>query len=557
MLVLLGFAGWAQLPLPSQLVQVQLLPGEAVSPGRETQILVRLDILPGWHINAHAPSQAFLIPTRLELDQPRGFAVEERWPAPQTRRLRIANTPLELYEGQIEVVLRVRVGVDVAPGVYLVRGKLQYQACNDEVCIPPATVELEFPVEVTAGAVGPAVSGGGGGLWARGFLWAMGAAFLVGLGLNLTPCVYPMVPVTVAFFARTGEQKFSRTLALALSYLAGIALTYSALGSLAALGGGLLGLALQHPAVLALLAAVMVALSLSFFGVYTLRAPAVLLRRLPRAHTGFLGTFLMGAVVGLVAAPCVGPATVALISYVASLGDPLRGFLLFFALSLGLGTPYVGLALLSGKLRRLPTPGPWTVWVEHVLGLFLLGMALYFLSPILPEAGLRAAIAGLAMGGGLFLLVSGIRRRSRVLAVLSTAIAGVGIGLGVWQVLPARDGPELPWVAYTPAALAQATERGAPVLLYFSAEWCLPCKELAVTTFRDERVRKELAELVLLKVDLTEEDKGEESLRRRFGVVGVPTIIFLGSGGEVRGRIFGYVNAQAFLTELRKAYGQE
>ncbi|MFN3346499.1 MAG: cytochrome c biogenesis protein CcdA, partial [Candidatus Bipolaricaulaceae bacterium] len=509
--LVLGVGAWCQIPGPQELVQVVVVPPEPVPPGGETQALIRLDIFPGWHINAHAPSQAFLIPTRLELHWPPGFSAEERWPAPEVRKLRIADVALELYEGLIEVGLRIRVGSDVVPTIYRVKGRLHYQACNDEVCVPPTRVEFELPVEVVLGGARPAApppSPSADGRWARGFLWALGAAFLVGLGLNLTPCVYPMVPVTVAFFAKTGGQRFSRTLALALSYLGGIAVTYSALGSLAALGGGLLGLALQHPAVLAFLAAVMVALSLSFFGVYTLRAPAALLRRLPRAQSaGTLGAFAMGAVVGLVAAPCVGPATVAFISYVASLADPLRGFLLFFALSLGLGLPYVGLALLSGKLRALPKPGPWTVWVEHVLGFFLLGMALYFLSPLLPEMGLRLAIAALAVGGGVFLLVSGLRRHSRGVAVLSVAIAGVGLGLGIWQFRPTSSGPELPWTPYTPNALSQATERGTPVVFYFSADWCLPCKELSATTFRDERVQKELSRLFLVKVDLTEEDR--------------------------------------------------
>lgn len=145
---------------------------------------------------------------------------------------------------------------------------------------------MTFPLAVVAGGAMASPTSGAGGLFARSFLLALGTAFLVGLGLNLTPCVYPMVPVTVAYFARVAGARLSRTLGLALTYLSGLVLTYSALGSLAALGGGLLGMALQYPAVLAFLAAVMVALSLSFFGVYTLRAPAALLRRLPRPRSG-------------------------------------------------------------------------------------------------------------------------------------------------------------------------------------------------------------------------------------------------------------------------------
>jgi len=557
---LLWVGAWAQIPSVLPLVQVEAVPVEA-NPGGEAEILLRIDVLPGWHINAHRPSQGFLVPTTLKFAELSEIQiVEERWPDPKVRRLRFSEVPLELYEGAVEVILRIRVKPGVPPGTYVLRGELRYQACNDEVCVPPTSVEVAIPVEVraeearTAAEVKPPSEGGTTELWTHGFLWAMGAAFLVGLGLNLTPCVYPMVPVTVAFFAKAAGARLARTLGLALAYLLGIALTYSALGVLAALGGGMLGMALQHPAVLVFLAAVMVVLSLSFFGLYTLRAPAGLLRRLPRGRAGPAGALLMGAVVGLVAAPCVGPATVAFISYVASLGDPLRGFLLFFALALGLGAPYVGLALLSGKLQRLPKAGPWTVWVEHLLGFFLLGMALYFLAPILPEAGLRIGTAAVAIGGGLFLLFSGLRRRSIALGVVSGLVAAIGLSLGVWRLLPERGGPELPWVPYAPAVLLQAQEEQKPVLLYFSADWCVPCKELAATTFRDARVQESLRGLVLVKVDLTEVDPEEDALRRRFQVLGVPTLVFLGPQGEERGRLVGYVARDAFLEALGRAY---
>lgn len=389
-----------------------------LSPDGTAEVKLTVEILPPWHINAHQPSQPFLVPTRLEFALPPGLSVKEIWPEPKTKGIPIFRAPVELYSEELEVVLVLRAEPDVSPGAYSLEGKLWYQACNEEVCLPPASVSFAIPVTVMGTLGTPASPSPSPGFGGRGFLWMLGAAFLVGLGLNLTPCVYPMVPATVGYFAQVAGAKTLTTLGLALAYLLGIALTYSTLGVLAALGGGMLGQALQHPAMLGFLAAVMVALSLSFFGLYTLRAPAVLLRRLSRGRSGVVGTLLMGMVVGLVAAPCVGPATVAFISYVASLGDPGRGFLLFFVLALGLGIPYVGLALLSGKLRSLPKAGAWTVWVEHLLGFFLLGMALYFLSPILPELWRKVAMVLLAVGAGSFLLYSALKhRKGRVLPV--------------------------------------------------------------------------------------------------------------------------------------------
>lgn len=532
-----------------------------LQPGGSAEIALRIEILPPWHVNAHEPSQKFLIPSSLELSLPPGFTAEERWPAPEKKELAISRTPLELYSEDFVVTLVLRAEKTLAPGDYAIEGKFLYQACNDEVCLPPAAVSFTIPVGVigvaTAESSAPSAQSFPAG--GRGFLWVLGAAFLVGLGLNLTPCVYPMVPVTVGYFVKMAGAKLLSTLGLALTYLLGIALTYSILGVLVALGGGMLGQALQHPAVLGFLAAVMVALALSFFGVYTFRAPAALTRRLPKGKAGLWGTLLMGMVVGLVAAPCVGPATVAFISYVASLGDPLRGFFLFFALSLGLGLPYVGLALLSGKLQRLPKAGTWTVWVEHLLGMFLLGMALYFLFPILPGLGRKVGLVVLAVGGGAFLLFSALRhRQGRVLPALGALAFAAGLGLAGWSLIPPpASGPKIPWVKYTPGVFSQAEAEGRPVVLYFSANWCPPCQELSATTFRSARVREALEKIQALpvKVDLTTSEPAEDEVRRRFGVVGVPTVIFLNPRGTELRRFVGYFPETPFLQAIRELFG--
>ena len=340
----------------------------------------------------------------------------------------------------------------------------------------------------------------------------------------------------------------------AVIYLLGIALTYSVLGVMASLGGGMLGEALRHPGVPIALAALMVLLSLSFFGVYTLRAPAGLLRRLPRGKGGPVGAFLMGAVVGLVAAPCVGPATVALLSYVASLADPLQGFLLFFSLAMGLGLPYVGLALASGKLARLPRSGPWTTWVERLLGLLLLGMALYLVAPLLSEPGLKIGIAVLALGGGAYLFWTGKGVRGRTFQLARVAVLLVGIALTAISLAP-RPGGGLAWVPYRPALLAQAEAENEPVLLYFSADWCIPCRKLAATTFRDREVLAQLDTLGVrpIKADLTWRGGETEELRGRFSVSGVPTLVFLRGGREL-GRLVGYVSPQEFLETLTELF---
>ena len=536
------------------LVQAEFSPPRVqLGVGETVQVSLLISIAPGWHINSVQPDVPFLIPTELQLDAPPGVKVEVAWPAPELVSLPLSQEPLELYQGDLEVSLTLFGEEGLAAGT--LSAVLRYQACNDEVCVPPVELQLSLPVEATnLGGEIPVTGTPPSGQLGRGLLWGIVFAFLLGLGLNLTPCVYPMVPVTVAYFAGGVGRRLLPTLGLAVIYLLGIALTYSVLGVMASLGGGMLGEALRHPGVPIALAALMVLLSLSFFGVYTLRAPAGLLRRLPRGKGGPVGAFLMGAVVGLVAAPCVGPATVALLSYVASLADPLQGFLLFFSLAMGLGLPYVGLALASGKLARLPRSGPWTTWVERLLGLLLLGMALYLVSPLLSEPGLKIGIAVLALGGGAYLFWTGKGVRGRTFQLARVAVLLVGIALTAISLAP-RPGGGLAWVPYRPALLAQAEAENEAVLLYFSADWCIPCRKLAATTFRDQEVLAQLDTLGVrpIKADLTWRGGETEELRERFSVSGVPTLVFLRGSREL-GRLVGYVSPQEFLETLTELF---
>lgn len=555
-LLAFGLAGGGVAQGIPNLVQAEFSPPQVqLGVGETVQVALRISIAPSWHINSVQPNVPFLIPTELRLDAPSGMAVEVTWPPPERVLLPLSQEPLELYRGDLEVKLVLFGEEGLVAGA--VSAVLRYQACDDEVCAPPAELQLSLPVEVRTAGSGRALPVTGTtppGQLGRGLLWGIVFAFLLGLGLNLTPCVYPMVPVTVAYFAGGVGRRLLPTLGLALTYLFGIATTYSMLGVIASLGGGMLGEALRHPGVPIALATLMVLLSLSFFGVYTLRAPAGLLRRLPRGKGGPLTAFLMGAIVGVVAAPCVGPATVALLSYVASRADPFQGFLLFFSLAMGLGLPYVALALASEKLARLPRSGPWTAWVERLLGLGLMGVALYLVAPLLPDPGLRVGTSILSLTGGIYLFWLGKGLGGRVFQLARVVVLLAGIGMATISLAPRPEGG-LAWAPYQPAHLAQTEAEDQPALLYFSADWCLPCRKLTATTFQDREVlaRLEALGIVSIKADLTWRGGEVEDLRERFSVSGVPTLVFLRGGREV-GRLVGYVSPPEFLEALSEFF---
>jgi len=533
--------------------------------GGTARVTVLVDITPPWYVNAHEPSLDTLIPTELSLkDAPPGVELRAvEYPEPFLKEFAFAGQELAVYEDEFVLEAKIAAAPEAVGSGELVFG-LSFQACDDKVCLMPATVETtaafalgppaEDDDEAEPGVAAPPEDNMVGRLVGeRGLPIALGVVFVLGLGLNLTPCVYPMVPITVGYFSQQTAGRGRRTLLMALSYQLGIVLTYSALGTAAALTGRLLGAVLQSPWVLAGVAGVMVTLALSLLGLYQIRPPARLTRAVTgRARSGIPGALAMGLVAGVVAAPCVAPVSAALLAYVGATGDPWIGLGMFGTLSLGLGVPYVGLALASGHLRRLPRTGMWTVWVERLLGVVLLGVALYFVSPLLPPAATRGAAAALAVGGGTYLGWVAVRGRTGwILSGLRLAAFGGGLAVAVMVFFPGAGGAELPWNPYAPERVAEAE---GPVLLYFYADWCAPCREMSTSTFQDERVIAAGEEVSLVRADLTRRgDDDVDALVAEYGVWGVPTFILLDdSGGEIA-RAEGYLGAGAFLELLEKA----
>ncbi len=390
----------------------------------------------------------------------------------------------------------------------------------------------------------------------RGLWLGLLAVFAGGLALNLTPCVYPMIPVTLAFFSSEAAGSPARARVLALLYVAGLSTSYAALGTVTALAGSLLGAWLQHPLVLLLIAAMIVALALSAFGVYDLQLPPALTRRLGRAPAGMLGAVVMGAMVGLVAAPCVGPFVAGLVLYVAQVGQVLTGFLIFFVLGLGMGAPYVLLAVTAARARRLPKAGPWLVWSKKVLGLVLLGLALYFIRPLLSDALLRAAVVALLAGGGLYI---GWLERTRQRGAFIPLRRLLGAGLILAAALALRPvtsmAPGVAWEPYTQTALDRALRAGKPAVIDVYADWCLPCVELDHVTFRHPDVVTAMRPVAALRLDATSEISEEaQALLDRHRVIGVPTVLLFNRQGRERTdlRLTGFEPANAFLQRLRR-----
>jgi thiol:disulfide interchange protein DsbD len=553
-----------------RVVETRLVaPAAAVRPGQAVALALQVEMKAGWHVNSARPTLDYLIPTRIEFIDPGPFAVEDIWyPEGRLVALKFATEKLSVYDGMTTIRPTLRPPGDAAAGEATVRARVTYQACSDRTCLAPETVEFAVPfrIEGEAVAAGGAVAApaadaprkGGGDLQAalseRGLLFSLGLVFLWGLGLNLTPCVYPMIPVTIGFFANQSAGGWGRRIALPAIYVLGLALTYSSLGVAAGLSGGLFGATLQSPWMIGFLVSLFVAMALWMFGLYELRLPAAL-TRLGGGRVGAVGALLMGLTMGIVAAPCIGPFIVALLVFVSASGDPGLGFLMFFVMALGLGAPFLVLGAFSGALTALPRSGVWLIYAKKVMGIAMLAVALYFLQPFLTERQIGVAALVFALASGLYLgWLEPSRMASRWFPAIRAAVAAVIVVLGAWLSYPLLAGhQEAGWRDYSAAGLADARAAGRPAVIDFFAQWCLPCKELERNTFSDRRVIEGLKRFDLFRADLTSfESEPVRLLRDEFEVIGVPTIVFIDPrGAEVSDlRLHGFEPPEDFLDRL-------
>lgn len=551
---------------------------EKIVAGQPFRLAVVATIEPGWKVNSHTPLEDYLIPTEAEVTPAEGLSFGAPiYPAHQVKKLPFSEKPLAVYDGETVILFEGRADASAAPGPRTLRATLDVQPCNDTQCLAPTQLEAVLDVEVVpAGATlvaanaalfplagervpsGAAAGGepapGSGPFSGRSLPAVLGLVFLAGLALNLTPCVYPLIPITVGFFSRQSEGKTSRTFGLALAYVLGMSVTYSALGVFAALSGSLFGSWLQKPAVLVVIALIVLALALSMFGLYEIQAPHFITDR-TGSKAGVLGALTMGLFVGFVAAPCIGPFVISLLTYVAQQGSAALGFGLFFTLAMGLGLPYLVLGTVSGSLKAMPRSGEWMIAVRKVFGFVLVALAAWFLRPLLPERVFEWGVALPLIAGGVWFVF--FEKAGSALGWFRGVKVAIGVALlaaSIPFVLPAKEGEGLAFKPYSDAALAEAAAAGKPVVIDFYADWCLPCKELEKLTFTDPEVKRALEGWVLLKADLTKTASPEvAALRTKWGILGVPTIVFLDPDGRESGpRVVQFEKPAAFLTRFPK-----
>lgn len=498
------------------------------------------------------------------------------------------NKDVETYRH--EIAFHVKARNATAPFTLIVTS----QGCADQgLCYPP--MKSRFHVEPAAASPAAPSAGGGDALGriastlGSGNLGAIAALFFgLGLLLTFTPCVLPMLPILSAIVVGEHATR-SRAAIVSVAYVLGMAFVYTAVGVAAGLAGQGLQAALQNAWVLGAFAVLMVALSLSMFGLYELQLPAAWRDHLTKAsskHGGgeIVGAVVMGALSALIVSPCVTPAMAGALAYIAQTGNAAIGGMALFAMSIGMGVPLVLVGVGAGNL--LPRAGHWLIVTKAVFGFILLAVALWIVQPVLPAWAVMIAWGGLLIGAAVFLRTfdslpdgaGNVQRLGKVAGVV-LALAGaaqlVGVAAGGRDPLQPLSGlirasagasaqaeahgvtfKRVKSIAELDAEVRNASASGRAVMLDFYADWCVSCKEMERLTFTDTRVRKALADVVLLQADVTANSADDQVLLKRFGLFGPPgTIFFDAQGRELKARVVGYERADTFLESLRRTIG--
>ena len=421
-----------------------------------------------------------------------------------------------------------------------------------------------LPGLVSSGASGAGSDLRLGALLAQGSVLAFAVAFAGGVATSLTPCVYPLIPITVSIFGARKAGRRREAVALSGLYVLGIAAMYSSLGVAAALTGKAFGTVMQNPWVIGGVAIVFAMMAASMFGAFELSLPLSWQARLNTVGgAGRAGAFAMGLVSGIVAAPCTGPVLAAALTFVATKGSVAFGFAIMFTYALGLGLLFFVLGVFSVSL---PKSGAWMDTVKSVFGVALLAAALVFLKNALPAtrplfsaaAWVSLAAAGVAAFG---VLLGALQGDFHGPALRSVA-KGVGIALVVLAIVYAAGASDarerrraaeagIAWKHDEAAALTLARAEGRPVILDFWAEWCTACKELDRTAWADPKVREQAARFITVKVDGTDDTPAFQALTEKYGIVGMPTVVLIdGHGRELPARITGSISADEMVEWL-------
>ncbi|MCS6837479.1 MAG: thioredoxin family protein [Bdellovibrionaceae bacterium] len=494
---------------------------------------------------------------------------------------------------------------------------ISYQACTDSFCLLPQTREISVPfvwlgTPVTnqlkpdlntsekiqtstesSSATTPSTS-----FWSflknifsfspdqiiqllsdRSIIFVLPIFFLLGFLTSLTPCIYPLIPITLNVLSKQvhGRSRQSRFL-LSHVYVLGMATVYAILGVLAAKSGDLFGSHIQSPWVLSIVSIVFLGMALSSFGVFEVTLPSqwhLWLQQLTMGQGGWVAVLFTGMVSGLIAGPCLGPVLIGILTYVAQTQNGVLGFWALFFFALGMGQLLLLIGLSAGIVKWLPRSGEWMNFSKYLLGIIMLAVFYYYLGLLVNERwwwGLLG-LGFVLLGGGLKNTLNFFESHkwaSGVIWALPRSLLMMGSILMVASILNVtsllknrtsntllvnKSTADALWMPFSAQKLAEARQLKKPVIVDFTADWCNTCHILEKEVLQNPKFIEATHDFMLLKVDATKLDDHVTEIQKKYGISGLPTLIFFDRKGQWRKdlTVFGYsdVTLQQVLTNLQ------
>jgi thioredoxin:protein disulfide reductase len=456
------------------------------------------------NVKIHLPEgyKAYQDQFRLEIIQPQGFKISNFTISPLKEIFdKFSKKNRQVVLDEAEITAPVEIPVLNEPGEQKFQLKITYQACTETYCLFPENLLVDVHFRTKPGSVSLENKGlfdlSFSEVYHHGLAWAFLFVFIFGFLTSFTPCVYPMIPITLSILGREAHARSQlQNFLVSCLYVLGIAITFSALGVLAASTGVLFGSFMSSPWVLGFVAAVFFTMSLSLFGLFEIQPPQFL-RDGVLSHLqlhGYFGALVSGMLAGVVASPCVGPVLVGVLTFVAQTKDLWLGFWLLFTYALGMGLIFLVLGMSTSLIKKLPKSGAWMKRVKIIFGICMLGASLYYLNIL--------------------------RVTTRFLQPAQQSQANA-------QAI--EEGIE--WIEYSEDVLAKAAVDGRPVMIDFWAEWCAACIEMKEKTFTDSEIQLLAKNFVMIKFDATNDSEVLKTLREKYSIVGLPTILFFSETG--------------------------
>ncbi len=549
--------------------------GQAGAPGTAT---IHVDLHGEWHLN-----KMFMSTTLVE---PQGYTLGEmQLPAGEKTGSEADGTAREDFVHDFDII----VPVTGAEGAATLTIDVGYQACKGvAICRMPTSEQVKVPVVVGAAGLAPsttpappaeataaaAVSSGDAFAEAasQGTFALFLFCFLGGVAVSFTPCVLPMVPITLGIIGARGNSSRVESVLLSGAYVLGQALVYTLLGVVAGLSGALFGSWLQNPWVLGAFGALFFVLGLSMFGFFDIQVPGFIQSRISGydKRGGFVVAFVFGLIGAVLAGPCSGPVVIGILGVIATgststgvdSGIVAYGATLMFVFSLGMGTIFLVAGAASGWM---PKRGAYMVLVKKSFGVVMWLGAIYYAAPLFSTAQTALLTAAVLVVTGVFawpdpddgegFYARRLRQVYSVTGVIVGAYLLVGTLMSEGFILPpmrlgsatAAEAPKIAWLRTEAEGLAAAEKAGKPLMIDFTAEWCAACHEMEKYTYTDAGVIAAAEGFVPVMIDCTEKaDPIVKAVQEKYGVRGLPTVVFALPDGTILGGTVGFYKAEEF-----------